>query len=354
MKLYQTIKKIAFLSSITLCFFCANSAFSEWKEFFLNNSQFSIKFPSQPKYSSDTADFDGGKTVIHSWTLDLTGEEESEYNDEENVFYKAAVTQYPSDYMHSDSSFESIDAFFNSSQSEFQEDKDFTLVSATVSDTLGYPSKTFRWKHSNTRFIDYRVILINSTLYEISLVTLEEMPFNETKRKFFESIAFKDLKAGKFTIAKKEYIPSYDIAFKSKPNLIEKHVSAEFGLVTTNLQILDMHESDKILFMSSETDLSPEMVNIAAQDINKYYQELINSSLQTTSSTLNTINNIKYENFAGKEITASMFGGAGLLTGRFFLIDGKYYQLLVITEANIDATSEILKFFNSFKLKKNK
>jgi hypothetical protein len=59
---------------------------------------------------------------------------------------------------------------------------------------------------------------------------------------------------------------------------------------------------------------------------------------------------IKHGKHSGRDITAEVFDGKGLLRGHVFLVDQKMYMLVIMTPKDADASGAIDKFLGSFKV----
>jgi hypothetical protein len=59
---------------------------------------------------------------------------------------------------------------------------------------------------------------------------------------------------------------------------------------------------------------------------------------------------IKLGKHSGRDITAEVFDGKGLLRGHVYLVDQRVYMLVVMTPKDADASAATGKFFDSFKV----
>ena len=138
----------------------------DWKEYIFDPQNFKIAFIQEPEYSLDSSDFNGFPLISNFWELNV--------NDtlHENIYYSVSEIGYPSDFIHSDSLFSTVEGFISSTQSSLIGNDNFTLLGSSLTEKHGYPGKIFKWKSNpNGVFLEFHVYLVENKLFELAVVT---------------------------------------------------------------------------------------------------------------------------------------------------------------------------------------
>ncbi|MEM8527398.1 MAG: hypothetical protein AAGG68_22345 [Bacteroidota bacterium] len=104
----------------------------------------------------DTLELAEKSIIRHTWI----GKENTSI-----VEYRLKSSTYPADYINSDSSFQLIEGFLNSTISDLIENPNYEYVSSSLEFISGYPGKDFKFKDLSSNS------LFNSKSYLITHVT---------------------------------------------------------------------------------------------------------------------------------------------------------------------------------------
>ena len=320
-----------------------------WKSYYYTDKNFKIDFFQQPIISADTSFLQDTPLLTYNWEINVDD------TLHENKYYGLSFTKYPSEYICSDSLLSVVEGFINSSQSELFDDKEFVLLSSSLVEKEGYPGKIFKWKNTNTNmFLEFRVFLVNSSLYQLSVVSREDQNHNIFINNYFDSFNLINTTKGNFIVPNDSVAQNYLIDFPSKPTTQNKLIDSEYGKLTINIQTLETDETaDNIVYVSLQTKYPKKVVNQDdIYELNKFYKKCIDNSLQSVSGELISINDVFYNNRLGKEYKCYFSKGEFLMVYRVFYIDEFLYSLGVITYPNKDSNKKMSDFFNSFRIVK--
>jgi len=334
-----------FLSALCVCSYGQDG----WKSYNYPDKNFRIDFFQQPNISADTSFLQDTPIVTYNWEINVDD------TLHENKYYGLSLTKYPSEYICSDSLLSVVEGFINSSQSALFDDKEFVLLSSSLVEKDGYPGKIFKWENTNTNmFLEFRVFLVNSSLYQLSVVSRESQNHNMFINNYFDSFNLINTTKGNFIVPKDSVAQKYLIDFPSKPTTQNKLIDSEYGKLTINIQTLETNEdSDNIAYVSLQTKYPTKVVNQdEIYELNKFYKKCIDNSLQSVNGELISINDVFYKNRLGKEYKCYFSKGEFLMVYRVFYIDEYLYSLGVITYPNKDNNRRMSDFFNSFRIVK--
>jgi hypothetical protein len=310
---------------------------------------FKINFFQKPVFKVDTAELQGSPLYIYNWENDVIDTLHS------NSYYSLSLSYYPAEFMHSDSSFTVVESFINSSQNSFLENKDLTLLSSTLTVKKGYPGKIFKWKRNvDNVFFEIHIYLIQNKLFELLVICREGKNHNNSIHHFIDSFEPTSILTGKFSIPnlKPETILMAD--FPGTPKEQSQMVDSEFGKLFLTLKSYEPTSQDSnILYMSGETAYEKEPINQGdTYSLNKFYKNAIDGSINSINGQLISISDINIEGHLGKEYKAYTTDHNVIIVYRMLYLDKKMFLLGVITPFKNDKNPAMLKFLNSFRLKK--
>lgn len=326
-----------------------SNAQSEWNKYDYSSYNFSIHFPQEPIFSIDSTTFNDSQLKTYYWELDVSDSLHP------NSYYYVSLTPYPSDFIHSDSLFEVVEGFINSSQNSIFEDEDFTLLSSSLTEKNGFPGKVFKWKTiSNNVFFESQVFLIENNLFELSIVSKEGENHNKWINHYFDSFEIVNISAGSFKLPEILYKSTFEIDFSEKPTEQTKIVDSEYGKLHLNIQMLEPNNKDKnLLYIAMETEYSMNVVDTNnPYELNIFYKKSIDGALNSANGELISIQDIYYKGNPGKEYRFYYSEGMNLIVCRSFYINNRLYFIGVITTPNNDKNKKMTDFLDSFKIKK--
>lgn len=332
------------LTLIALVLSLALSSQDQWSTLTGNSEEFQVEIFGSPETYVENLLLGTDTIIKYSWNAEISDTSHL------NTYYSVAISTYPLEYVHSDSSFALIDGFLNSTVSSFTEDSTFSMVNTGFLLPQGYPGKYYKYKLSPANaLLEYRSYLIQNQLIELWVISKPDAWFNTSKDKFFSS--FTPLNRPRNTI---DYgftvidTSSFEIAFPETPTLQDAFVDSELGKLHLRLHILERKASaGNVVFLSSELKY-PDQFEILDENKEEFYTNAIDGSLQSTQGTLLNRQDITYNGFTGVEMQASIQNG--LLTGtyRIFIIE-KFMYMMGVLSTNKDLDKEALDFLDSFK-----
>ncbi len=339
---------------IFLVIFFSNFSFSkeEWKKYEYPKSKFKIEFLNAPNYSIDTNSIDSvTKYFTHNWVVEVSDTNHPNFN------YIITATEYPKDYIHSDSTEAFIDDIINSTQTSFSENESFELDNSSIIELNGYKGKEYNWTNKeDSYFMTNRVYLMESHLYLLSVFKNNGEKYNKLSPKYFESFESIDLPKGKYTLPKNDEEDTYEINFAGTPNLENKIIEAEYGTIYLKIKTLEQEiDSYKLSLISSEINYKKEIIEKNDPTaLNNLYKKSIDGTLKSTKGELISINEVQYNYNLGKEFKCYIMDRTVLMTARLFYINNHLYMHYVISNPANDNAKYIKTFLDSFKLKKIK
>lgn len=343
------MKKLLFFLTLAL-FVLQAQAQTDWVKIKSDEHHFELDFYQDPITYTDTFELEGQNLYAHTWELDL-----EEGASHPNTYYLICKTEYPADFIHSDSVFELVDGFISSTQASLLEEKDFKLLSSTLDEKNGFPGKIFKWKNEeNNVYFQYQVYLVNNILFELSLVVQEGHEHNKAIRKFFDSFSTRGISDGNFEIKNDAAAPTYFVNFTDEPTTQHRVIDSEAGKITLTIRMLEVKDkkSPNMMFMANETKYPTSINKEDTRTLNAFYKNAIDGALASTNGELISMEDIYYETYLGKEYKYYVGGGQAIVVSRAFLIEGTMYILGVFTQPGKEDNKEQKKFFNSFKLLK--
>jgi len=308
---------------------------------------YTIEWPMNPVFTSDTIEFNN--IIVENQLWDLTVDNESH----PNWRYYISIDKYPSDYIHSDSIQLVLDQFINSSQNLYQEDNSYELISASETRINNYYGKVFRWKNNDdNEYLKIIVYVIENSVYQLGVNNRSNQSHNIQAKYFFDSFKIDEDLYGQSMSNKSTYVPKYEIDFPDTPETSTQIVDSEIGKLTLHLKILEPeNDNNNRFYMVGETAYPKDAVsNLEGYELDKFYIESINGSLNSVNGTLISLNNIQYEDYVGKEFKCSISEGSFVLIYRLFLINNQLYTIGVMTTPEELNNNLLTSFFDSFKI----
>lgn len=342
------MKKNYLMTTLVIILFSTISyAQSNWKEYNYEEHYFKINFNQEPVTSIDSSEFNDSPLNTFYWEV------EPEDSTHENIYYSINLVSYPSDFIHSDSAFNVVEGFINSTQNSILEDETFSLLSSSLLEKNGYPGKSFKWKNnSNNIFFEYEVYLIENKLFQLSVVSREGQNHNKFIDQFFESFTLMNIPKGSFRIPNISNERTYLIEFPENPKIENRIVDSEYGKLSLEIQSYEpIDNNDNMAYVALETKYPTKIIDQNdTYSLNTFYKNSIDGSLNSVSGQLISINDIYHNGKLGKEFRCYFSEGKALMVYRLFYINESFYTFGVITLPNKDKNKAMNKFFESFKI----
>ncbi|MBN2638384.1 MAG: hypothetical protein JXR65_04790 [Bacteroidales bacterium] len=321
---------------------------SPLKEYSFNSYHFKIAFTQKPDFSADTSQFNNKPLVSYLWETNV------EDSLQPNSYYNIGLTEYPSEYIHSDSALSVVEGFMNSTQTSLFKDSVFVLLTSSLIEKDGYPGKDYKWKNTeNNMYFEFQVFLIGSRLFELSVVSRAGYEHNQMVSQFFNSFELVDIPKGSFVLPKNVNKRTFEIKFPEKPEDKTKIVDSEYGQLTLDMRTLVPPKTDENLFyIAAETRYPKDVIEKGnTYQLNTFYKNSISNSLNAVNGSLISIEDIYYDKHLGKEFRCYYSNGKYLMVYRLFYINSRLYNFGIITYPDRDHNKDMKRFFKSFKIK---
>lgn len=339
--------RVKLLTALLLLFVIARAEAQNNGSVVVVQPDFRVTFPENPDVLFDTVPFANKVVLSRAWVLNVEDPAHA------NSYYAIGADMYPTDFITSDSAYNLVEELMNSTQYDFNADADFNLISSKDIEFSGYPGKHYTWTNKQGDvFIEFRVYLINSTLFSLSVVTRPGNDHNLEINKFFNSFTLVDIPDGTYSIANLSVDPTFTIKFPATP--VQRNVSLDSGYGKLALVTLSYEPGEKdenYVYVAVETTYPPKSVDVNNPEaLNEFYNMAIDNSIRSVYGKLISVKDIKYRKHPGKEFRASYADGKALLVYRVFYINDHGYITGVITSPVKDNNKLMLDFLNSFKL----
>jgi hypothetical protein len=317
------------------------------KEFTFEEHDFKISFNQPPIASSDSSEFNDSPLITYYW------EDQNEDITHANSYYSISLVSYPSDFIHSDSAFDVVEGFINSTQYGLLDDDTFSLLTSSLIEKNGFPGKSFKWKNKSSNiFFEYQVYLIENKLFQLSVITREGQNHNFSIQKFFNSFGLLNTKAGNYKIAISSDKRTLSIEFPDTPKVDTKILDSEYGKLSLEIQTYEpKSKDDNMVYVALETKYQEKIIDKNdTYALNVFYANSINNALNSVGGTIISIHDIYYNENPGKEFRCYYSEGKAIMVYRLFYIDEILYNLGVMTLPENDKNKAMNKYFQSFKI----
>lgn len=325
---------------------CSQEKWIEYKDDELN---FKIKFFQDPEFNAEEFLFNEDTLKNYSFEVNVSD------SLHENKYYSLTITPYPSSYIHSDSILVSVEEFINSTQNDILGLEGYTLLSSTLTEKNGFPGKIFKWKNDNSNmFFEFHIFLVESTLFQLSVVSNEGQNHNSYIKKYIDSFEIINLSKGNFIVPKNNGERTYSIEFPRKPTEESRVLDSEYGRLTLNIQMFEPKvKNDNMVYIALETKYPEIIINENdLNELNAFYKKSIESSIASVSGEFISVKDINYNSYLGKEYRCYFSERRALMVYRIFYIDNHLYSFGIITQPDNDNNKEMIKFLNSFNINK--
>lgn len=176
---------IFFLCVVTLMSF---RSVNDWETYNSPEGKYKIMMPGTPKVEAKKI-----PTAVGELTMYIAMLEREEEDD--NLVYMSAYSEYPADKISSAMSKEGVDRFFKGAAEGGAKNMNGKIKSITESSYKGYPARIIQVDVSlgGENFLALqKMILVKNKFYMLQTFTFPEKPENENAKKFFESFDLAD------------------------------------------------------------------------------------------------------------------------------------------------------------------
>lgn len=316
-----------------------------WQRIGGEKFHFTTDFHSLVQYTMDTIASGKEPVLLHTWVG------VPEVDSHPVISYKASISNYPNNFINSDSSFLLIEGFLNSAALELLESPGLELLTSSLIFKDGYPGKVFQIREKETNaLMEMHCFLIENHYLEMITISRTNNWFSHQKNRFFESMSLIGHEENKadygIPVIK---VDSYSINFPATPKVNNSFVAREDGYVNMKMQILEQDPRSGIAaFMASEGKY-PKDFTVEDGGMDAFYQDAMNGSIRSMNGKLISKEKIELKDKKGIEFYASISEGAGKSLFRCFYENGTMYMYGVLfTEGELNAEGK--KFLDSFEI----
>ena len=197
-----------------------------------NKAEFTLKWIEKPEYTIDTSEFNDIQVIAEFWKSEIEDEEHP------NWLYTLSRDQYPSNFIHSDSSYVFLEQILNSTQNNLHSDDQYELISSTEIQVNNFFGKEFFWKDlKEEEFFRHRVYVIKNCIYQVSVYSRAGQSHNIGIDNFLNSFTIDSNIKGNFQLKKSNYTPTYSIDFPDQAQLTTKVIDSEAGKLLSLIHI---------------------------------------------------------------------------------------------------------------------
>ncbi|MGE4434470.1 MAG: hypothetical protein AB7D40_10725 [Bacteroidales bacterium] len=326
------------------------SAQERWSNYDFDAFNFRIQLPKEPTLSIDTSNLDDSSVYTYLW------EYSSEDEDHPNAYYSISRATYPSDFIHSDSLFEVVEGFLNSTQTSLFENDELTYLSSSLIEKNGYPGKVFKWKNHNSDVnFEFHEFLVENHLIQLSIVSRSGCSHNTSINRFVDSFELIQVPNGTFKIPDLSFDRKLMIRFPGKYTETTRVVDSEYGHLMLAIRMMEPDVEDRNrLYIASETMYPRSVVDVSdSYRLNAFYMESIHHSMESVNGDLISVQNVYYKEHLGKEYRCYFSEGKAILIHRIFFIDDCMYMFGVATAAENENNEAMMTFLKSFDVRVN-
>lgn len=149
---------------------------------------------------------------------------------------------------------------------------------------------------------------------------------------------------------------SCQIYFPKKPTDHPKILNTAFGELKFNVymyEVADNENDDNFVYALSEVEYPDSVINSDKKDlIDKFFRGSIDGVVNNVHGKLLSEFIIQFDGYPGREIDIDCKNGLAIIKMRFYLVKNKMYMMQTLTDTKKDFNKSIMKFMDSFRLKK--
>ena len=333
---------IFFLVSILPCFLFSQDS---WKKIGGKEIHLTAEIYNLTQHTVDTLYLEEAPVLVHSWV----GEAQSV--EHPVMVYQMNTSTYPATYVDSDSSFQLIEGFLNSTILDILENPEYELLTSSLIFQNGFPGKEFKFKNlKNNSLREINTYLFHNQLVELTATSRSDNWFSNSKSRFFESI--KLLGRGEnnvdygIPIIKKD---AYTVSFPKTPEVMNVFTERVEGYVNSKMKMLERNVSNGVVVFISSQAKFPKSFSVNAEGLDSFYDESMAGSIQSMNGKFISKKEVTLDGEKGLEFYASIYEGAAKSCFRNFYQNGTLFSVGVLfIGEELDAEGK--KFLDSFKV----
>jgi hypothetical protein len=178
-------KGLLLLPVLAFLFLSAFNTVSEWVVYNSTPGKYKIAMPAAPTEDTKKIPTAVGELTMYLATLESDDEDD-------NLLYMTAFSEYPADKISSDLSKESLDRFFKGAAEGAAKNMNGKLKSINETTFNGFPARTVV-SEVNLGGMDFlalqKLILVKNKFYMLQTFTKPDKNDNENSKKFFSSFS---------------------------------------------------------------------------------------------------------------------------------------------------------------------
>ncbi len=149
--------------------------------------------------------------------------------------------------------------------------------------------------------------------------------------------------------------PEFSIEFPKKPEATNQNLSTEIGELKTEMLMYEVPEGEDVNFLYSlvTSEYPDSLINSGKTAmLPTFFRSAVDAVVKNVQGKLISEKAIEINGFPGKEVKIEIQDSAAIIKIRIYLVRNKAYVSQTITETSKENNAGVLRFHNSFKLKK--
>ena len=146
---------------------------------------------------------------------------------------------------------------------------------------------------------------------------------------------------------------NYTIDFPSVPSEVTDTIETDAGLMLLNVAELDCSAQDNnnnLMYMINCTVYPESLIHSKLSDItDNFFASTINGAVSNISGKLLSLSEIEYAGYPGRQVEISADEGLSFFTSRLYLIENRFFMIIILTDSEKGNNPDINRFFNSFR-----
>ena len=318
---------------------------NSWEKIGGKEIQLTAEIYGLTEQTVDTLYLAEAPVLVHSW---LGQPQDTEHP---VMVYQVNSSRYPATYVDSDSSFQLIEGFLNSTILNILEDTEYELLSSGLIFKNGYPGKEFKFKNlKNNTLREINTYLFHNQLVELTAISRSDNWFSNSKNRFLESIELLGRGENKIDygipIIKSD---AYTVSFPETPEITNAFTEREEGYVNSKMKMVEKNISEGVVVFITSQAKFPENFSLNEEGLDSFYDESMNGSIQSMNGKFISKRQVTLDGVKGLEFYGSIYEGAAKSCFRIFFQNGTLFSIGVLFIGE-ELTEEGETFFDSFKI----
>jgi len=147
----------------------------------------------------------------------------------------------------------------------------------------------------------------------------------------------------------------FSIEFPKKPEATNQNVHTEIGDLKTDMFVYETSKDGDVNFLYglATSEYPDSLINSGKTAmLPTFFRNAVDAFVKNVQGKLLSEKPIEINGFPGKEVKIYFQDSAAIIKMRLYLVRNKAYVMQTITETSEDNNADVMRFHNSFKLKK--